>query len=289
MEWAGRALGTRVVAHARLGGGIDADTYSLTLGSGETVVLRQPQDSDWDDLDRHARVLEAVTAAGVPAPRLLAVDGRGEAAGRPSLVMSMLSGTAALPPTADDRWLRSLAEAAAALHDVSGPGLAWLGDRVERMRTLVAADPPREVDGPAGAAWDALAADPTVLGESVACLVHVDFWSGNTLRDGSQVTGVIDWSQAALGRPEVDVAECAFDLTVSRGPEVGARFIQLYRAVTGRPLEAIDAWMAVSVVRSTDLDQWLPGWSDLGLKVEAELAFSRRERVLSAAMAALRG
>jgi len=127
------------------------------------------------------------------------------------------------------------------------------------------------------------------LGESARCLTHVDYWSGNTLRDGSRVTGVIDWSSAATGRPEVDVAECAFDLTVSRGAEVGARFIRLYKAVTGEPLESLDAWLAVCVVRSTDLDQWLPGWSGLGLEVEAEAAFSRRDQVLRAVLSALRG
>lgn len=273
----------------RLGGGIDADTHAVTLASGETVVLRQPLNTEWDELDRHARVLDTVVAHGVPAPRVLAVDATGESAGRPSLVMSRLAGTATLPEIANDDYLRSLAQMAATLHAVTGPTLTWMGDRVARVRTLVAEAPTRELDRPALVAWEALGGRPDALGESEHCLTHVDFWSGNTLRDDSRVVGVIDWSNAATGRPEVDVAECAFDLSVSRGLDVGRRFIALYRELSGKPLEAIDGWLAVCVVRSTDLDQWVPGWAGLGLEVAPELAFARREAVLEAALEALRG
>ena len=284
-----RALGDRVVGQARLGGGIDADTHAIALESGTTVVLRQPLNTAWDELDRHARVLETVVAHDVPAPRLLAVDATGGDAGRPSLLMSLLPGTARLPEVADDDYLRSLAQMAAALHSVTGPGLEWMGDRVDRVRTLVSEPPPRELDEPAMRAWEALGADPEALGESTGCLTHVDFWSGNTLRERTTVTGVIDWSNAATGRPEVDVAECAFDLSVSRGLAVGRRFIALYGELTESALESVEAWLAVCVVRSTDLAEWLPGWAGLGLDVASELAFQRRERVLEAALEGLRG
>jgi hygromycin-B 4-O-kinase len=41
-------------------------------------------------------------------------------------------------------------------------------------------------------------------------LVHGDFGSNNLLTDGRQITGVIDWSEAAIGDPLYDVANIFF-------------------------------------------------------------------------------
>jgi hygromycin-B 4-O-kinase len=44
----------------------------------------------------------------------------------------------------------------------------------------------------------------------VRALVHGDFGSNNVLTDGAAVTGVIDWSEAAIGDPLYDVANILF-------------------------------------------------------------------------------
>jgi hygromycin-B 4-O-kinase len=44
----------------------------------------------------------------------------------------------------------------------------------------------------------------------VRCLVHGDFGSNNVLTDGHRITGVIDWSESAVGDPLYDVANIFF-------------------------------------------------------------------------------
>jgi aminoglycoside phosphotransferase (APT) family kinase protein len=255
------------------------------------VVLRQPRTPEWDDLDHHAAVLAAVHSAGVLAPRPLAVDATGEAAGRPSLVMERMPGEANLPAVASDTWLRSLAGGAADIHRTSVAGLDWLPDRVARVQTALGQPIPDEFTVEADRElWSHLAALPQERYRGAADgLVHMDFWSGNTLRDGDVVVGVVDWAQACRGPAEVDVAECALDLWLSRGQEVAARFIDTCRDTSGCGLEALDTWLAVSLLRSYDYERWLPGWLDLGLDVTLEQVRERRESVRTAVEAGFRG
>lgn len=283
-------LGDRVISVRRLVGGVEADTHAVGLAAFGEVVLRQPRDVGWDDLDRHHAVLKAVSAAGVRSPLPLAVDARGEQAGRPSLVMSLLDGGATQPLDVTDAWLRSLAEEMVAVHATPTTGLGWLPDRVADLRAGLAGVVPKGMTEPADLhLWEQLrdftAAD---LVRGPIGLVHKDFWSGNALWQGDRVVGVVDWAAASLGPPEVDVAECMGDLWLSRGEGVARRFADAYRDCSGLALESLDVWLAVFLLRSYDCVEWLPGWNELGVPVTADGVLAARESIRAQLMPRLR-
>jgi aminoglycoside phosphotransferase (APT) family kinase protein len=80
---------------------------------------------------------------------------------------------------------------------------------------------------------------------------------------------VIDWEDACLGDPMIDLAPARLELLWLWGPAAVERFTQRYRAQTGRPLAAqplYDLWCALRALLR------LPGW---GLPAE-EQAEKRR-------------
>ena len=81
-------------------------------------------------------------------------------------------------------------------------------------------------------------------------ICHGDLWGGNLLYEDGRLTGVIDWSRAAVADPALDVAFTAMSLTIapveggetlqrivtriSRG--VSRRYVKAYAARTGADL-----------------------------------------------------
>jgi aminoglycoside phosphotransferase (APT) family kinase protein len=69
------------------------------------------------------------------------------------------------------------------------------------------------------ARWESLATEPTVL-------THNDFWSGNTVWQDGTLTGVVDWSGAALGPRAFDLGWCRLDLYLLFDQYIGDRFLE---------------------------------------------------------------
>jgi aminoglycoside phosphotransferase (APT) family kinase protein len=101
---------------------------------------------------------------------------------------------------------------------------------------------------------------------SAPTLVHDDFWSGNTVAYRGRVTGIIDWSDAEVGDPRTDVAECRLDMVLSHGVEVADRFRDDYERLSVRRLD--DLWyfdLYRGYHASFEYEHWLDGYHDMGL------------------------
>jgi len=83
-----------------------------------TAVLRVGDAADRPRLATEAAALVFAENHRLPAPRLLAVDPEGHAAGQPALLMTLLPGTSTIPRTASASRLRALGAAAARIHAV---------------------------------------------------------------------------------------------------------------------------------------------------------------------------
>lgn len=118
------------------------------------------------------------------------------------------------------------------------------------------------ISGPAASAvaarWDLLATAPGVL-------AHYDFWSGNVVWDGGNLTGVVDWTGAVIGPRGFDVGWCRLDLYLLHSERVADTFLDSYEAASGSGLAGqllADLW---AVARSHDhVEAWVPNYSDLG-------------------------
>src|SRR5215207_9828717 len=80
-----------------------------------------------------------------------------------------------------------------------------------------------------------------------------------------RLTGVVDWIEACVGPPEIDVGHCRLNLTVLFSADVADRFREMYQAESGHSL---DAWWDIHALLSygavlerlpPDPDRWPRG------------------------------
>jgi aminoglycoside phosphotransferase (APT) family kinase protein len=224
LDWVATAVGSgaRIAAVRPLRGGVTNAMHLVAVergGEQRWLVLRRffPDMLSDGTAAREAAVLEVLGTADVPAPRLVAVDPDGSSCDVPALLITRLDGWARLPAQASPAWIDSLAATLAAVHQapithaqglpqlteglvarLAGPPPPWFADRPEedlRLRQL-AGRHLGDVDGR-------------------AVLLHNDYWSGNTLRRGQRVVGVVDWSLGGIGHPGLDVGYCHMDLLLA--------------------------------------------------------------------------
>jgi len=214
-------------------------TVDDAAGRRHRLVLQRWIRPGWEaddpgfDPAKEAAVLAALEPTAIPAPRLVAVDADGSATGVPALLTMRLPGRPPSPALIARReTLVVLGQTLARIHRV-GAGLA--GD--ERLRAVV---PPYRPFGDLadavvpvgtrrtdlwGAALEIAGAPPAPPDPALATLLHRDFHAWNTLWQGGELTGVVDWTSASWGPPAADLAHLRVDLAVdvSVAAAMGAR------------------------------------------------------------------
>ena len=192
-------------------------------------------------------VLAKLEHSDIPVPRVIG-SLNDEAHGGPAVLMTRLPGKVHLMPRDRDDWLRQMARMLARIHAlrVNGrPFESWL-DHSQLT------PPP---DAPRPQVWTEAIA--LVAGEHPplrTCFLHRDYQHFNMLWSRERLTGVVDWSEACVGPPEVDVGHCRLNLTVLFSADVADRFRDLYQAEAGY---SMDAWWDVHALLSYD-----PSWKD---------------------------
>jgi aminoglycoside phosphotransferase (APT) family kinase protein len=177
---------------------------------------------DWfseESVRTEARLARAVQAAGLPVPAVGEVLKFGNRLGLPYQRVhgsSLLEQVRARPWTLP-RLSRLLAELQAGLHDKSAvTGLPSQRQRLEhKIRQAQGLDPELRA-----AALEALAAMP-----QGARLCHGDFHFDNVLMTADEPV-VIDWIDAALGRPLADVARSSVIVLGILAPNSGATWME---------------------------------------------------------------
>ena len=65
-------------------------------------------------------------------------------------------------------------------------------------------------------------------------LVHRDFHPGNVLFSGAGLSGLVDWANASIGPPDVDVGHCRANLVSVLDVEAADRFRDRWLVEAGR-------------------------------------------------------
>ena len=273
----------RVVGAHRLPGGIAVATHLVTVesprGMRDRVVLRRFVRADWlaqepDAPANEALALGIAARADITTPELIAADLTGVTTDVPALLLSRLPGRADLQPRDLDSWLRQQAEALPAIHAVTGNDLGAV-PRYEPWIDLDALEVPRWTREPE--AWAAVIAlargrRPRVRGR----FIHRDYHPMNVLWSRGRLTGVVDWTNARIGPPGIDVAWARQNLVVSHGVAVAERFRQLAKAALGREQDPVwDALGVVETLNRPDIGS-LSQWHDLGLTSLTKAMVRRR-------------
>ena len=272
----------RIVRAQRLTGGLTSEVTGITVedaqGKPHRLVLRRWTGRPWPDgevddgqvlVPREAAVLTALESTDIPAPRLVAIDAQGAAAGLPALLMTRLPGRLDLTPTDPAEWTRALAEQLVHIHDTAPfDGLpayeSWLhldvdvpdwASRPDLWRVAIdVARNPR----------------PTTRGG----LVHHDYQQFNVLWSRGRISGVVDWVWASRGPVEDDVVHAGLNLCLLYGPERATAFQTRYEDLAGRRLPLW--WNAAALV------DYASGWSGEELQRQA----GRRLRIDRSALPA---
>jgi aminoglycoside phosphotransferase (APT) family kinase protein len=259
LEQAARLAGphAQVTAVQALLGGTHARTSLIQTSNPELqVVLREFPPGD-DAASHEVRVLRALDGLGGLAPRLLASNIDGVASQGSWLLISRLPGVADITPAQPAAAAEELGQALARIHATSRRRLTGFPSVLDRPGGSRGG-----FSGPAAsvvsASWDRLASAPQVL-------THRDFWSGNVVWDGGELTGVVDWPGAALGPRGFDVGWCRLDLYLLHGERIADRFLDSYQAASQTSLPDLQLWDLWAVAQSCQIvETWMPNYRDLG-------------------------
>lgn len=227
----------------------------------ERLIIRRLGDyarkHDPDSLRRENNVLRRAREAGVPAPPVLFADLEGEVLGEPLLVLEYLEGEVASRVAEPVAFARELADAMAAIHriDVTGWGLT-------APEPLSARSP--EAHRPILLRAHAALA-PHLDTFALTTLLHGDMWPGNLLVRDGRLVGVLDWEDARLGDPLIDIAIARLDLIWLYGEASAEAFVarmREHREVPGRALALADLYAALRPGSSLEL--WASAYPKIG-------------------------
>ena len=294
-RWVEKALGVgaKFVSAERLAGATSSVLDAVEVeqhGRRVSVVLRRFFDAEWlklePDLARHeASSLELASRAKIGTPQLIAFDERGEECGAPATLMSRLEGRVELLPENAESWLRQMAEALVAIHEVDPRGHAWTYYPYADIDTL---QPP---------AWSAhpdlweKALDMAAGRRPPAreCFIHRDFHPVNVLWHEGRLSGVIDWVNACRGAAGFDVTWCKQNLALLRGVEWADGFLSAYQRLAGNQSEYHPFWDLMGLVEMLPgPPEVYPGWPAFGVReLTPRILHERAEQYLLSVMARL--
>ncbi len=241
----------------------------LRDGSSKRVVLRRYNPENYEDghdkpsCEFHA--LKLLQRQGIPAPPPLLLDETGELLGLPGIVTGFVEGAPIELPAEAKRW-GELAEPTARM-------LARI-----HQTPVTEADKRFLMDDNVEVAWfikdglipDYMRADRD--GEMVWHLVnerwgrwtpvesrfaHTDYWAGNILWQGDQISAVVDWEEAGYGHPAADLAYARMGYFIEGVPQAAATFLRVYEDEAGWTLTDLALFeLAASARPMTDPEDW---------------------------------
>ncbi|GGM31683.1 phosphotransferase family protein [Dactylosporangium sucinum] len=223
-------------------------------GSAFSVVLRSPSSRIGPDLiATNAAALAVAERHGLPAPRLLAADLDGRAAGTPASLETVLPGTSTWPTAPSAALLRSSGAAIARVHTVALDPLPRLPFRPRPIAVDDFAQDRRAGRMPTTALLQR--ADERVRAieapSAPAVFVHGDVWPGNTLLAGGGVHALIDWKTAGVGHPGVDLGELRKQVAMLYDDAAPGRVLEGWERASGARAGDIPYWDAVAALNTS--------------------------------------
>ncbi len=233
-EWVEHALGSghTVVGTRRMRGGVASVVHRVRVvdrhGPAQSYMLRRvPLRGDVPDHDPAAEVLNEsyalLTVGGGPIPELVTVDPSGDACGVAALISTWLPGCPDVAPRDPDLWTREIAAALDAIPKIPASRLRF-GEFVPWFDPDGAAPPWSRVPD----AWTEVRArlDVALPRGGEPRFIHRDFHPGNLLFRRGRFSGIVDWTQASVGPPEVDISRTRVEIAMLTDHAVAEAFLR---------------------------------------------------------------
>ena len=272
------APGSSIASVRRLDGGLGNGMHILELTNqaslSQRVVLRRytgDGDSPSADALLEWRVLKLLQELGIAAPIPLFLDADGSVVGTPSIVISFVDGKPVLCPSDVPDWAGQVAKSLWKLHsiDLSQVDVSFLGPPMDIAETATArcADRARFRVHPLGQRLrEATLGEIADVSPVDTTIVHGDSWPGNILWREGALLAFVDWNEAVLSDPAIDVGYMWMDLMLIGEVEAAEEFTGRYEDLNGGPVPNLRLSKMQALGRAMPgPERWLPGWTGLGL------------------------
>jgi aminoglycoside phosphotransferase (APT) family kinase protein len=259
-----------------LTGGISAQMTAFEIeqpdGRTKRLIVRQPGEATLqrnpDAAADEYRLLQLLSAAGLPVQTPHHLDEAGEVLPTPYLVIDYIEGEPVFAPADLDDFLLQLAAQLARIHRLDGSraDLSFLPKQAEKVAKTFAARPAildvsldeERIRKTLEPAWPLPQSNEPVL-------LHGDYWPGNILWRDGRLAAVIDWEDAALGDPLYDVAISRLEILWAFGIEAMHDFTTRYRAMSAVDFGNLPYWDLYAALRpASKIGDWAEGWPELG-------------------------
>jgi aminoglycoside phosphotransferase (APT) family kinase protein len=264
--------GCKLLQTRRLQGGLSADMTLLTIkrndGREQQMILRQLSAATFarqpDAAINEFRLLELLHLNGLPTPVPYYLDQSGEILPTPYLVVEYIPGEVDFSPSDLKGRILQMAEQLAHIHsiDLSGTDCSFLVNASsycdEALNEQVSAsDPGMDLDR----VVEVLQSHDKTVKRNLPVLLHGDFWPGNILWQSGHLEAIIDWEDAQLGDPLIDLAISRLDLLWIFGTEAMLLFTHHYDSMAHPDLTNLPYWDLCAALRlarlvASDLAGW---------------------------------
>lgn len=242
-----------------LSGGVSAAMTLVSLadsgGGVQKWIVRQASETTLASRPAVAAMefslLSALFGQGVPVPRPLFVVEDGEWFGSPTLVLDYLPGEMDFALRSQPLRAQEVARVTALIHATNLDLIAEANvPRLGESITELCGEPRGILDQSVGEEgiratlqnhWPPPQSNPPAL-------LHGDIWSGNLLWLGQRISGVIDWEDAWIGNPLLDVAGARLDLACTFGFGAMDEFTQAYCTRSPVDMSGLAHWDMVAAL-----------------------------------------
>ncbi len=242
---------------------------ALRDGGSKKIVLRRYNPDNYEDgHDKHRcefHALKLLQKQGIPVPAPLLLDETGDLLGLPGIVTAFVEGAPIALPAEAHRWAELATPSARMLARIHHTPFSEANKRFLMDDNIEVAWFIKD-----GLVPDYMRADRD--GEMVWHLMndrwgnwapveprfaHTDYWAGNILWQGDQISAVVDWEEAGYGHPAADVAYARMGYFIEGIPEAAETFLRVYEAEAGWTLSDLALFeLAASARPMIDPEDW---------------------------------
>ena len=257
----------------QLKGGISAEMTALEIagpdGQTRSMIVRQPGAAALEHNPHAARdefkLLQLTRSLGLVAPTPYYLDQSGTIFSTPYLVIEYIEGKPEFAPAHLAGFIVQLATQLARIHsvDCSRQDLSFLCPQAYGCaETLGERSTNVDTSLDEGRIRDTLEALGPLPQRNASVLLHGDYWPGNLLWRDETLVAVIDWEDARLGDPLVDLAVSRLDIGWIIGIEAMNAFTRHYQSLMAIDYTDLPYWDLCAALRFVRLaDSHLPEWA----------------------------
>ena len=202
-------------------------------------------------------LLETISAAGLPVPAPVHLDISCAILPMPYLLLEYVVGAPVFDASTVPDLVPQLASILASIHavDLSRYDLSFLPAQGRGFgpRPAVLDDSLDE-----GLIREAMTRQAPLPGRNAPVLLHGDLWPGNVLWREGQLVAIIDWEDARIGDPVIDLSKSRLETSWAFGPQGMHTFTAHYRAL--RPhvdITDLPYWdLAAALEPAGNLSDW---------------------------------